>query len=295
MRNRLLVAAICAVAVAFALSVHENPLSAWNPATCDFTTGGGFISPTASGAKGTFGVGGGCKNGSGTGIPPLPFFGHLEYHDHGDGTKVHGTKITGYLPDAVLRPDPYARLICGTARMGQTDVDFVVRVKDGGEPGTKDEFDIIVTVKGGGTVLYTTLQGMPHTLVGGNIQLHKPNKSNTGMFGGDCPALPQQPNQTSFTLTVIVAGSALAGNVMSVPAGINCNFPDTCIATFMANTEVVLTATGPSDQAVNIVFGPGQCDATTPVVPGPPTTATCTVNMTGDRTVNVDFNFQEGH
>jgi hypothetical protein len=288
MRNRLLVAAICAVAVAFALSVHENPLSAWNPATCDFTTGGGFISPTASGAKGTFGVGGGCKNGSGTGIPPLPFFGHLEYHDHGDGTKVHGTKITGYLPDAVLRPDPYARLICGTARMGQTDVDFVVRVKDGGEPGTKDEFDIIVTVKGGGTVLYTTLQGMPHTLVGGNIQLHKPNKSNTGMFGGDCPALP--PVSTgSFTLTVTLTsetGSGASGTVTSVPAGINCSVNGSgtqsgdCSASFPANQPVELTAIPGVGSSGTFDFG--SCDAgdSTPM---------CTVTMNANRTVSATF------
>src|SRR2546422_7775446 len=43
---------------------------------CDFMTGGGWI--IHSGAKGTFGVGGGCKHGSGVTTPE--YWGHLEYH-----------------------------------------------------------------------------------------------------------------------------------------------------------------------------------------------------------------------
>jgi len=66
MRKHVLVGAVCALAAALAFGLHDIPVSAWNPATCDFTTGGGYINPTASAAKGNFGVGGGCKNGSGT-------------------------------------------------------------------------------------------------------------------------------------------------------------------------------------------------------------------------------------
>src|SRR5438552_18443084 len=47
---------------------------------CDFVTGGGFIIPDPStGAHGNFGVAGGCKNNG----PNAPFWGHLEYLDHG--------------------------------------------------------------------------------------------------------------------------------------------------------------------------------------------------------------------
>ena len=50
---------------------------------CDFMTGGGWI--IHNGAKGTFGVGGGCKHGSGVTTPE--YWGHLEYHDHGTGQR----------------------------------------------------------------------------------------------------------------------------------------------------------------------------------------------------------------
>src|SRR6266581_6579882 len=51
----------------------------------DFVTGGGWIVPP-SGAKGTFGVAGGIKNGA--------LWGHLTYIDHGSDMKVKGTGVT---------------------------------------------------------------------------------------------------------------------------------------------------------------------------------------------------------
>jgi hypothetical protein len=71
------------------------------------------------------------------------------------------------------------------------NVDFGVRANDQGEPGTSDQFDIQVTDSTTGTVVvvYTTAAGAPHTLAGGNIQLHAHNPSITGTFGGSCPAL----------------------------------------------------------------------------------------------------------
>ncbi len=63
------------------------------PSSCDFLTGGGWI--VYHGAKGTFGVGGGCKHGSG--INGVPYWGHLEYIDHGIGLNVHATEITAYI------------------------------------------------------------------------------------------------------------------------------------------------------------------------------------------------------
>lgn len=184
----------------FALALTTTPQTARaHVFPCDFLTGGGFIITTASGthepAKANFGVGGGCKNGS-------PTWGHLEYIDHGTGLNVHWTAITAYLlegedyggVDPKTEQPTGTRLICGTARTNHYgDVDFMVRARDEGEPGTEDEFDIRLSQAGTG--IYTTENepGVPHELGdgeggGGNIQLHKPNPSTTGDFGGACPA-----------------------------------------------------------------------------------------------------------
>ena len=182
---------------ALALALASGSANAW---VCDFLTGGGFIIRD-SGAKANFGVGGGCKHGS-------PTWGHLEYIDHGNGLNVHWTSITAYMEvdsstDNKGRPIG-ARLICGTARTNQPfpndNVNFVVRASDQGEPGVKDQFDIRVRNQAGMIVYDTTTQCFPHFLGstapcapgdggGGNIQLHKPNPSTTGSFGGSCPAL----------------------------------------------------------------------------------------------------------
>ena len=69
---------------------------------CDFLTGGGFIFPT--GSKGTFAVGGGCRHGSG--IAGIPYWGHLEYHDHGLDLNVHWNDITAYFPEGTTGTDP---------------------------------------------------------------------------------------------------------------------------------------------------------------------------------------------
>ena len=147
---------------------------------CDFVTGGGFIIP-ATGAHGNFGVGGGCKHGS-------PTWGHLEYVDHGSGLapttaptpfNVHGTGVTGY-----FFLGPTTREISGTARTNDSNnspVNYCVHVTDNG-PGSTDIFQIQLTDTSG--VVYDT---GPHTLAGGNIELHKPNPSNTGDFSsGSC-------------------------------------------------------------------------------------------------------------
>ena len=158
---------------------------------CDFLTGGGFI-VRDNGAKGNFGVGGGCKHGS-------PTWGHLEYHDHGTGLNVHWTSITAYLFVEQLPADPRnnqprgERMICGTARTNvYGPVDWVVWARDEGEPGTEDTFTIRLSQ--GTAIVYTTEGDLDHTLGGsgsggGNIQLHKPNPSTDGAFGGSCPAL----------------------------------------------------------------------------------------------------------
>lgn len=198
---RTLTGAVFALGVAAALVAlsTERPVLAW-PAPCDFLTGGGFIITTGGGthepAKGNFGIGGGCKHGS-------PTWGHLEYHDHGNGLNVHWETITAYLAegdglgdtatDPKTKQPTGTRLVCGTARTNlYGDVDFMVRAKDAGEPGVADEFDIRLAQ--GGFVVYATDPEGIHRLLndgnggGGNIQLHKPNPSTFGELGGDCPA-----------------------------------------------------------------------------------------------------------
>src|SRR6266851_1815168 len=240
MRIRILVAALCALGAALALALGGSSVSAQSQPPCDFLTGGGYIFPTgpATGAKATLATAGGCKNGS----PPAPYFGHLEYQDKAAGVKVHWTSITGYAIDTTIFPDPNARVICGTATTDQGNVNFVVRAKDAGEPGVNDEFDIQLT----GAVTYSTFASGPHKLGGGtggggNIQLHKPNNSNTGVFGGSCPPLP---GPQMFTLTVAKTGTAAApadSTVTSNPPGISCG--STCSATFAPGTAVMLTVT----------------------------------------------------
>jgi hypothetical protein len=199
MMRKPLLALGCAIGVAaLAVALTERPASA-HVFPCDFLTGGGYIFTTASGqhaiAKGTFAIGGGCKHGS-------PTWGHLGYHDHGTGLNVHWNEITAYLlegegdtSESPKNGQPTGtRLVCGTARTNEFgDVDFMVRARDEGEPGVEDEFDIRLVR--GGVVVYTTENepGAPHELGdgdggGGNIQLHKPNPSTTGQFGGACPA-----------------------------------------------------------------------------------------------------------
>ena len=193
----LLVAATMAVLVARPATVIAST------PPCDFMTGGGWI--VHAGAHANFGVGGGCKDGS-------PTWGHLEYIDHGTGLKVHWTSITAYLPavDDVTSVDPKTgqptgtRNICGTASTNMFgDVNFAVRAKDAGEPGVNDQFDIRLTDPIFNLPLYDTFTECsnsnhylgssapcsPGSGGGGNIQLHKPNPSTTGSFGGACPAL----------------------------------------------------------------------------------------------------------
>jgi hypothetical protein len=193
---RSLFVALCALGVtvlAFALS--ERSVRAWQP--CDFVTGGGFV--YVNGAKATFGVAGGCKDGSGTGTPPQPYWGHLEYQDKGTGLDVHWTKITAYdewWSGTDDRGKPSGRrLVCGVARTNDPahpTVNFAVVLTDNGEPGVNDEFAIDVTDPGATYPYYfvnsSKLGG--GTGGGGNIQIQKPNNSTTGVFGGDCPALP---------------------------------------------------------------------------------------------------------
>ena len=151
------------------------------PRPCDKVTSGGFVF-TDTGAKANFGAHGGCKDSG----PDAPFWGHLNYVDHGPGyglTNYHvsSTRITGYLCDPQY---PNARDVCGeaTTNVGDT-VRFRVRLIDNGEGANaacKDEFGIRVH----STTFGYDYQVSTRPLAGGgpgggNVQLHKPNPSTT--------------------------------------------------------------------------------------------------------------------
>jgi hypothetical protein len=269
---------------------------AQQPPPCDFLTGGGFIITSASGthpdAKANLAIGGGCKGG-------FPTWGHLEYHDKGNGLKTHWTSITAYMFEGTTGVDPQTgqptgtRIICGTASTNlYGNVDFRVKAKDAGEPGTFDQFDIRLTQ--GTTIVYTTEAGTPSNRLGGgqggggNIQLHKPNPSTSGSFGGSCPAA--SAGQQTFTLTVTKTGTAAASStVSSNPPGIACD--PTCSFAFTAGTQVMLTVTTGTGNNTTWTSG---CDTGTAnnVPPGTPP-PTCTVTMSANKTVAVQINFPE--
>ena len=165
-----IVAAVFVYGVAEITTVPARAGFFFVPKPCDFITGGGFVF-TDSGAKANFGSHGGCKNGG--------FWGHVNYVDHGgymgvSPYHVNSFEITGYIMD---NASPTGREICGWARTNADEtVRFRVRMEDNGEPGVNDRFGIRLS---NGYVVTTRFlgDGGPG---GGNIQLHKPNPSNTG-------------------------------------------------------------------------------------------------------------------
>jgi len=173
------------------------------PSPCDFTTGGGWIlipngtafgdaSLPESGAKANFGLVGGCKNGG--------FFGHVNYVDHNNGLHVSSTEILGYFDPT---PPSKIRDICGTARTNLLgNVFFRVRTIDAEQqptPPPKDKFGIKLIGQNpdgssSGQARYIVevrclADGRPAFFLGacgnvnpggGDIELHKPNRSTTG-------------------------------------------------------------------------------------------------------------------
>lgn len=135
------------------------------PAPCDFVTSGGFV-VNDPGGKVTFGAHGGCKLGE--------FRGSMTVSDHTLDYHIDLQQMTGYLTPA---PDSVSREVCGTARTsaGET-VAFRLRLDDNDEPGISDQFGIRLS---NGYHVSTRLlgDGGPG---GGNVQLHKPNRTNVG-------------------------------------------------------------------------------------------------------------------
>jgi hypothetical protein len=123
---------------------------------CGKLTGGGWI-PTSTGAKASFAVSGGIRDGA--------YWGHLNYIDHGTGMHVESSGVTGFKNDpqsATGRIITYAVTIDGKAGTA------TVRAVDNGEPGRNDIFEITLsTGYHEGSDLGGSHPG------GGNIQLHK--------------------------------------------------------------------------------------------------------------------------
>lgn len=125
---------------------------------CGKLTGGGWITGTPSGEKGTFGVSGGIRRGE--------FWGHLNYIDHDTGMHVRSTAVTGFAVDPI-EPD-HCRIITYDVVIDGSPGTARVRVCDEGEPGRDDIFEI--TLSNGYTAGGDLGGARPG---GGNIQLHK--------------------------------------------------------------------------------------------------------------------------
>jgi len=223
-----LLAAVAVVGVLI-LSTTAPPVKAWfSSVPCDFLTGGGWILPPAgssNGVKANFAIGGGCKNGSTPGPPPIPYWGHLNYLDHGTSIKpptaptpfhVHWTSIDAYVfvcngintdgenctgpsTDTKTGQPVGTREVCGTAETNDPvhpTVHFRVRAADNGEPGTNDFYWMHLSDPGGSVFYDTGCTFLGSSTPcgsgtggpgGGNIQLHKHNPSNTGTMLTECP------------------------------------------------------------------------------------------------------------
>ena len=136
---------------------NETNRFAANQVCGDFTTGGGWITGTPSGAKANFGVAGGVKEGA--------FWGHLNYIDHGSGRHVKHTAVTGYSVDP---NDTNCRLIRYAVTIDGQPGTADVHLCDLGEPGGNDRFEIQLS---NGYSASGDLGGSQPG--GGNIQLHE--------------------------------------------------------------------------------------------------------------------------
>src|SRR5437773_1864963 len=150
---------LCGVSVCCALGfgIPAHALNTTRPSPCsDFVTAAGWITGTPSGADANFGAAGGIRNGA--------FWGYLDYIDHGNGTHVNATAVTGYAADP---NDADCRIIDYNVTIDGQPGTARVRACDKGEPGRNDIFQIQLSTGyfAGGDL------GGSHP-GGGNIQLH---------------------------------------------------------------------------------------------------------------------------
>ena len=121
------------------------------PSDADHVSGGGWITGTPGGGKGTFGFDAGVESGV--------FSGHLTYKDQDTGMKVKATGVTAYGPGATAD----SRRIEGPAEVdGVAGFTYVLEVADKGEPGSNDTFSLSLS----------NGYQASGTLGGGNIQLY---------------------------------------------------------------------------------------------------------------------------
>ena len=184
------------------IAAIATPAGAW-PVGLDFITGGGFIfTPpppysvtSVPGSRANFGWHGGVKNGD--------WWGNGNYVDHGGAFgqspfHVHARDVTGYIVVADYPPDKNGhprgtRDICGNADTNAGGpVQYRVRMRDLREPGRdSDAFGIALFY--GGSLIYLN----QNFLSGGNIQLHKGNRSNTAPSAP--PSCDSLPDPFAFT------------------------------------------------------------------------------------------------
>ena len=167
-----LAAAGLVAAGALGIATPQTAHAHWVQAPCDFVTAGGYVFKDND-EMANFGAHGGCKNGE--------FWGHVNYIDHENQFHLKSTRITGYLFDPEA---PKARDICGWARINdqEQEVMFRVRLVDNGEPGKNDTFGI--TIDNWYTAGERFYRVSSRKLAGGeggggNVQLHKGNRSNS--------------------------------------------------------------------------------------------------------------------
>jgi hypothetical protein len=176
-RKPISLAALAGTIAAAALGI-STPMQAQAhmvQAPCDFITSGGFIYKD-NGAMANFGANGGCKNDQ--------FWGDVNYVDHEHNFHLKSTVITGYLFDPAT---PNSRDICGKGRVNDSayEVMFRIRLVDNGEPGSSDTFGITIDNWHAPERFYmvSSRQLANGQGGGGNVQLHKSNKSTTASAG----------------------------------------------------------------------------------------------------------------
>jgi hypothetical protein len=167
-----LTAAAGALAAALAAPLAANA-TFLTPAPCDFVTGGGFAFKD-NGEMVNYGIHAGCKHDQ--------FWGHINYVDHETGFHLRSVQITGYLRETLADGTVLVntRDFCGWATINDEPAlrMFRVTVTDNGEPGTGDLVGISIdgVHESFGTRFYMVTE---RNVSGGNIQLHKGNRSNT--------------------------------------------------------------------------------------------------------------------
>ena len=167
-----LAAAGLVAAGALGIATPQTAHAHWVQAPCDFVTAGGYVFKDND-EMANFGAHGGCKNGE--------FWGNVNYIDHENQFHLKSTRITGYLfdPDA-----PKARDICGWGRINdqEQEVMFRIRLVDNGEPGKNDTFGITIDnwyTSGERFYRVSSRKLAGGEGGGGNVQLHKGNRSNS--------------------------------------------------------------------------------------------------------------------